>query len=65
MNDYDKHRENCSDFHCVNWSCDGTKHSDMSGKRWGSGWPEGVERFAKRTEIRKGNESGMNKNESK
>jgi hypothetical protein len=40
----DEHRKRCSERDCVNWKCDGTRHRNLAGKKWGNGWPKGGRR---------------------
>jgi hypothetical protein len=34
----DKHKERCGEGNCVNWHCDGTRHRNLKGDKWGEGW---------------------------
>lgn len=34
----DEQRKRCSERNCVNWKCDGTRHFNMAGEKWGEGW---------------------------
>jgi hypothetical protein len=36
----DELRKRCSEGNCVNWKCDGTRHMNIKGERWGDGWGE-------------------------
>lgn len=36
----DEHRKVCGEKDCVNWKCGGTRHRNMRGEKWGSGWAE-------------------------
>lgn len=34
----DEHKKRCPEGDCVNWKCDGTRHFNYKGHRWGKGW---------------------------
>lgn len=34
----DEHRDRCDAHDCVNWKCDGTRHRNFKGEKWGDGW---------------------------
>ena len=34
----DEHRKRCDEGDCVNWKCDGTRHRNYKGEKWGDGW---------------------------
>lgn len=36
----DEHRKNCSEKDCVNRKCDGTRHRNFKGEKWGDGWEQ-------------------------